>query len=365
VRNGNSAQEVPDKSLQAAVVAGDRGCREPLRKANWTHPRTSRHKTTQCDVYFGCQKYRKRFSVKGQGRNNRSVAISETGQTHSTETGVGQRRTERLKLSIPIRVMCFGGRAGEFVEDTHTLIVNRDGALIALVHRLEAKDTLRIVNLENFREADFRVVGEIRLESADFSGWGVECLERDRTLWDIDFPAPLDPGGTTAAALLECLTCGKQGLLVLSLVEVDLLQASGTLEKLCDKCGQLSTWSYADVTRRPKQMPPPQAAATPQAPVSPNVGKWNGKIERRLFKRIAVKMRALVRDAKGEQEIAKTENLSKGGLAIILKMELSLGNFVTVICPYSGGVDEFERKAEVRYRAPHIAGQNWFYGLIG
>ncbi|HUU15254.1 MAG TPA: PilZ domain-containing protein [Terriglobia bacterium] len=291
------------------------------------------------------------------------MQTSEVNPTQAVETGAGQRRTERVKLSIPIRVMCFGGSPGHFVEDTHTLMVNRDGALIALKHRVAADDTLRVINLENFREADFRVVGETRLQSGDFSGWGVECLERERTLWDIDFPPPLDPGGSTAGALLECLGCGKQGLLVLSLVEVDLLESSGTLQKLCDKCGHLSTWSYADVTRRPKEMPPVQAPAAAQPPASPRVGKWDGKAERRVYKRVAVKLRALVRNSKGQQEIAKTENLSKGGLALCLRMELSLGEFVRIICPYSGGVEEFERTAEVRYRAPHVAGQNWFYGL--
>jgi hypothetical protein len=281
----------------------------------------------------------------------------------AVETGAGHRRTERVKLSIPIRVMCFGGSAGDFTEDTHTLMVNRDGALIALKHRVAADDTLRVINLENFREGDFRVVGEVRLESPDYSGWGVECLERERTLWDIDFPPPLDPAGSTAGALLECLGCGKQSLLVLNLVQVDLLESSGTLQNLCHQCGQLSTWSFADITRRPKELPPVPAPAAPQPPASRGVGKWDGNAERRVYKRVAVKLRAQVRNGKGQEEIAKTENLSKGGLALILKMELALGEFVTVICPYTGGVEEFDRKAEVRYRAPHIAGQNWFYGL--
>ena len=303
------------------------------------------------------------IALEEQQGYKRSVQSPPETSVQCVETGSGHRRTERVKLSIPIRVMCFGGSVGDFVEDTTTIMVNRDGALIALKHRVAADDTIRIVNLENFREADFRVVGETRLESADFSGWGVECLEKERTLWDIDFPPPLDPAGSSAGALLECLGCGKQGLLVLSLVEFDLLESAGTLQKLCDKCGQLSTWTYADVTRRPKQLPPVQASAAAQPLVSPRVGKWDGTIERRVFKRMAVKLRALVRNSKGQQEIAKTENLSKGGLALCLKMELTLGEFVTVICPYSGGLEEFERKAEVRYRAPHIAGQNWFYGL--
>ena len=75
-------------------------------------------------------------------------------------------------------------------------------------------------------------------------------------------------------------------------------------------------------------------------------------------------MRALVRSGKGEPEIVKTENLSKGGLSVCLKMTLALGDLVTVICPYSGSGQDFEQKAEVRYRAPHAGGQNWFYGLI-
>jgi hypothetical protein len=274
------------------------------------------------------------------------------------DSGSAQRRTERVKLSIPIRVMCFGGSAGDFVEDTHTILVNRDGALIALKHRVAPDETIRIINLENFREGDFRVVGEMRLESPEYSGWGVECLERERTLWDIDFPPPLDPAGSNAGALLECLGCNKQGFLVLSLIEVDLLESAGVLEKLCQHCGQLSTWTYADLTRRPKDVHVPM-----QPPVKPQVGKWNGKIERRIYKRMGVKLRTLIRNARGEEEITKTENLSKGGLAIILKMRLSLGEFVTVICPYTGSGQEFEQKAEVRYRAPHVAGVNWFYGL--
>jgi hypothetical protein len=280
---------------------------------------------------------------------------SQVQDEASKSTG---RRTERVKLCIPIRVMCFGGSAGDFMEDTHTLVVNRDGALIALEHKVAPDETLRIINLENFREADFRVVGQTRLAGAGFSQWGVECLEKERVLWDIDFPPPLGSGGSNAGALLECLECSKQTLLVLSLVEVDMLESAGTLQKLCDKCGHLSTWTFADITRRPKDLFIPV-----QPPVSPRVGTWDGKTERRRYRRMAVKMRALVRNSKGEQEIAKTENLSKGGLGVCLKMTLALGEFVTVICPYSGSGQEFEQKAEVRYRAPHIAGQNCFYGL--
>jgi hypothetical protein len=98
-------------------------------------------------------------------------------------------------------------------------------------------------------------------------------------------------------------------------------------------------------------------------PASLKVGQWDGKVDRRRHKRIAVKLTCLVRSGREMEEIAKTENLSKGGLCVCLKMELSLGEFVTVICPYGGGAVELAYKAEVRYRGPHMVGQKRFYGL--
>ena len=254
--------------------------------------------------------------------------------------------------------MCFGGKGGDFVEDTRTILVNRDGALIGLEHPVFANDTLRITNLENFHEAEFRVTGQTRQEAGGISEWGVECKEKGRCLSDIDFPPPLDTQSTSAAALLECQGCEKQSLIVLSFTEINTLETSGTFERLCEQCGELSMWVYADTTRRPKDQ---VTSALPT--VSSRVGKWDGDTEKRAVKRMALKLRVLVRNGKREEEVVKTENLSKKGLAICLKMTLSLGDFVTVICPYMGGGQEVEQRAEIRYRAPHVTGQNWFYGL--
>src|ERR1041385_226173 len=102
-----------------------------------------------------------------------------------------KRQTERILLTIPIRVTAYVGPEGGFTEETYTVEVNRDGARIALKHRVEPGDTLRIANLENLREADFRVVGRKRLEENGVSDWGVLCLDTDRNLWDINFSPPL------------------------------------------------------------------------------------------------------------------------------------------------------------------------------
>ncbi len=272
--------------------------------------------------------------------------------------GDSVRRTERVMLEIPIRVMCFGGSAGTFSEDTHTTMVNKHGALIALSHPVAPDETLRIVNLENFREADFRVVGKARADSGGTAQWGVECLERDRTLWEVDFSPPLDAHSEKAGALLECEECRGQVFFALSLTEVDMLESTGRLERLCQPCSQLTSWVYADVNRRPKVIPGSQSAAAPPQPA-----KWDGKSDRRLHKRIALKLPALVRNHKSEEEIAKTENISKGGLGICLGMDLAVGDLVTVVCPYTVGSEHLGQKAEIRRREVLYAGAKWFYGL--
>jgi hypothetical protein len=286
------------------------------------------------------------------------VQLPRMPEIHTQADETFGRRTERIMLEIPVRVLCFGGSVPQFSEDTHTIFVNRDGALIGLKHPIGPDETVRIINLENLREADFRVIGSVRFERGDVTEWGMECLDRDRTLWEIDFPPPLSAGGEKAGALLECEGCKKQGLRVLTLTEVGMLNSVGRLEQLCDHCGELTTWVFADVERRPKAVPPSEQVA----PAS-QAAQWDGKRERRLHKRVALKLPALIRNREGQTEIVKTEDVSKGGIAVCMEMRLAVGDVVTAVCPYTEGGQEIWQKAEVRRRIPLYNGNKWLYGL--
>ena len=308
-------------------------------------------------------------------------------ETQGAKTGSGLRRTERIMLEIPIRVFSFGGRGGDFCEDTRTMIVNRDGALIVLKHPLVPNETVRIINLENLREDDFRVVGLSRQEGDKFCEWGVECVDKNRTLWEIDFPPPLENQGSEGGALLQCTICAKESFLVLSLTEINILDSSGSIEKLCEKCGELTAWVYgADVRvakkvdppvkispgasvmtmaiREPARaggvIPPPSSATLPAA--AP-FQKWDRTTERRIFRRLTLKLPVMVRNQAGQVELGRTENLSKGGIGVGLTLVLALGEYVTVVCPYSGAGNQIEQKMEVRRRFSLYGGLKWFYGL--
>jgi hypothetical protein len=263
-------------------------------------------------------------------------------------------------LAIPVRVLAFGGSGGDFSEDTFTVQVNRAGARIVLKHRVAPGDDLRIINLQNLAEADFRVIGPTRLDRGQVAEWGVECLDSSRSIWGIDFPAPFPGEDARAGALMVCRGCGREVLSVLSLMEVEILEAIGSLNRLCDQCGELSCWVYADITRRPQAQP---GAPEPAPPTEPPPAYEPGGIERRAHKRLPIKLPVVVRNHKGEQEISKTENVSKGGFAVCLGLMLAVGEVVRVVCPYTEDAHNMEQKAEVRRRANFTPGQRWLYGM--
>lgn len=268
-----------------------------------------------------------------------------------------QRRTERIQLRIPIRVVAFSDVTGEFSEDTHTLVVNRTGARIALNQKVIADDVVRIINLENYREADFRIVGPLNVPDAQVAEWGVECVEMDRNIWGIDFPPPL-ASEAEAAALLECRACHNQGLWPVTLIEVEVLDSSGIITRSCEPCGKITYWTYADATRRPREFSPSDPLAPPKHEV-----KVKEKVEKRADKRLAMKLPILVRNQKGEEEIARTENVSKRGVAVCLAIDIAAGETAEIVCPYTRGGEKIWQRAEVRQRgAVPFAGKR-FYGF--
>ena len=269
-----------------------------------------------------------------------------------------RRNTERLALRIPIRVIGFATADGDFTEDTETLVINQAGARIALKHHVVADDTVRVVNLQSHAEAEFRVVGPTRLKGEEVSEWGVECTEKDHDVWGVKLPAPLAREGKDAGALLECRACHAQGFWPLTLMEVEVLDSTGEIGRSCSKCAKTTYWTYVDVHRRPREFSPSEPLAP--APRREQIKEFK---EKRKFKRMILKLPIYVRNQKGEEEISKTDNLSKGGVAVPLAMELEVGEIVSVECPHTSEVADILQKAEVRYRGTFPFDGRRLYGL--
>jgi len=257
-------------------------------------------------------------------------------------------------MAIPILVAGFDATGGEFSEQTQTLVVNREGARLALKHAAADHDIIHIVNLDNMREADFRLVGRMSGPEAEVSEWGVECLSEDLNIWGIEFVGRAAPEDWSIHALLECRACGNRFFWPITVVELDVLRSSGIIQNHCEPCGQPTYWMFADASRRVREFAPTEPVTPPPPPARP---------ERRTARRWVVKLPVLVRSLTGAEEIAKTENASAFDFAAYLDMDLTLGEIVTVICPYTSGGNNLERKAELRRRVPAPPGPTALYAF--
>jgi len=95
-----------------------------------------------------------------------------------------QRRSPRRELALPIRVFGTSARGRDFVEDCVCVKVSRYGAQIRLKHTVISDETLRILNLKNQKEADFRVVGQVtNPPGTPYADWGLEAVTPDEDFW--------------------------------------------------------------------------------------------------------------------------------------------------------------------------------------
>jgi hypothetical protein len=104
------------------------------------------------------------------------------------------RKTPRQRLKVPVRISARDSHGQEFVEDASTLVVNWNGALVTTIKPLDSDQTLLVVNQQNGKEAEFRVVGTGASQALEAEGWGLECLNPDQDFWDLlEAAGPIDP----------------------------------------------------------------------------------------------------------------------------------------------------------------------------
>jgi hypothetical protein len=281
------------------------------------------------------------------------VSTEEQTQAQEEKHGADRRRSERIRLQLPIRVVGFDEARGRFIEDTHTIVVSKSGSLIALKHKVFPADIIRVINLENMEEADFRVVGPSIVTEKEVYEWGVESAEVDRNIGGINFPEPLPEG--TAAALLTCRACHQEVLWPATLLEIEMLQRTGMIAMPCEVCRKPTYWTYAEMERRPKEFTMADAVAPP-----PRVVPIRERAERRGTKRVLLKLPLLVRRKSGTTETSRTEDMSKRGFAASLACELDESEIVQVMLPYQLHGTNIPQQARVVWKDPYpSSGRRW------
>ena len=249
-----------------------------------------------------------------------------TGQTNKAEQalspapGTDHRQSDRVFLTLPIRVFGIRGRGEEYVEEGQTTDISRQGATIKVDRELFAGEIVKVQRLNGAgKEVLARVVGRVARGSEGHL-FGLTILDPAvADPWGIVFPAVADMDNAVLRALLRCVSCERTEVTYLNEFEADLLLCHHYISRPCEQCGGWTTWN------RPHDHPTagPIAAAAP------------GTQNRRSHGRIHVEAVGCVRHPALGNEVVVVRELARGGLSFFSPTKYPDGLRVEIAVPYS------------------------------
>jgi PilZ domain-containing protein len=275
------------------------------------------------------------------------------------ETPAGQsaqRRTERVLIQIPIEVKGNDTDGRAFRETTRTVVINRDGARIALRSVPRPNAQVTITNLQSQKTCQFRVVSRVQKTIGLEPEWGVECLDPKTNFWGILFPDKEagPPPAEMVDVLLECTVCRTRELAQLPLASYRKLVEKSLIGLKCSRCKDSTDWRLCFIEEEAGAMgAPAKEEKTRLRPAG---------IERRRAKRLTAKMPLRLRKAEKVEEITRTENLSKTGVCFYSKLQIVTGEEIRLTVGYAAGSPENEIRARVVWGRAVGGNEQFLYG---
>jgi hypothetical protein len=273
-------------------------------------------------------------------------------------THPSRRRTERVLLRIPIEISGQDVKEKGFRERTHTLVINRDGARVALHANVRAGTLVTIKNLQTALIARFRIVGPSTRSLGETPEWGVECLEHGVDFWGISFPEAGERSSSPEPVdgLIQCAGCHSQELAQLTMEQYR-AASQASVRRPCGKCGKVTEWRFVSKEAR-KESVGPTPPSTREAPSQGEQGE-----ERRGAKRLTVKVPVRIRLQDGSEEVTKSENLSKTGVCFSASLDMKPNDRIFVTVGYSPEGGGSEIGAEVMWRRELAEAGRALYGV--
>lgn len=265
----------------------------------------------------------------------------DTREDRGTTEYSKRRRSERLYLTLPIRVSGTDPKGRDFTEDCVSINVSRHGARIRMKNSLTVDDVVHIENLKNQQATTFRVVGRVSepRPEVDYVDWGVESVDSSVNIWGMELREnPLEE--TAFSALLQCSNCQVMSSFLLTHKEVGAAGASAYITRHCPRCDKETLWTVVSADRREM----PTAKPLEKAAEAERRGE-----EQRNERRFSMQVPIRIRTAEGEIELSHTVNLSRKGARFLGAKEYSLGSVLYVTVPYEPRQEPIEVKASVEH----------------
>jgi hypothetical protein len=330
----------------------------------------------------------------------------------------GARRSGRIAKEIHILLFGTDTSGHIFSEETSTVVLSRHGAGIVSRHKVAADEVLTLRLSGTSAEAGVRLVGQMGQETRGYT-YGVEFLDSDLDFWELKFPAPPQWHSDPDAAL-ECSLCHDRQVVHQSEIEADVYALLQSILRFCPRCGTSTVWreapgdgfapaeelelplpssahpalvnpadpapaqfalagslistSYSSepvssesvLTLTEKEHSVPQASQETARPgripplVPPASVQRTGNRRRALRSR--VNFTALVRHADLGEEIAESDNISKGGFSFRSLRAYPVNSMIEVAVPYSPGFEAIFVPACIRHVEELPGGMLFRYG---
>jgi hypothetical protein len=258
----------------------------------------------------------------------------------------GQRRTDRVSLTLLIEVSGRDIHGQEFKELSQTLLINRTGGVILLERDVPAGAQIHIrrrAPAEAHREADARVVGQFGRQEEGYL-YGIELAQNHNDVWGIEFPPIAGSTEAVARMLLECSYCRSREVVYLNEVELLGFETNRGIARHCKACGVPSIWTQAPHEDEKKIAVRPSRSRKSDESASPET-------EQRGRKRLRLKTRltACIRQPNTDDELAVCEDISPMGMCFRSKRRYETGAPVEVAVPYTPGAANIFLPARIVY----------------
>lgn len=261
-----------------------------------------------------------------------------------------KRRSDRLMLTIPLRVQGVDARGEAFETLARTVNLSRHGAQVRIPRSLSIGQTIRLVNPLTRIEADFRIVAPLSPSTEQGGDYGVECLDVLGNIWQIHFPVAASEEAADARALVECRMCRTVAFAELTMGELEALGTAGIVAKPCPTCQAETPTRYAETARQGRVEDGWISAFTQLA-------------RPRRHRRACLQVPLGVRNAQGGAEVARTENVSRGGFCFTSEKDYQAGQQVLVAFPGNSITRRMEVPAQIVWQRKLERSRRKVYGM--
>lgn len=268
------------------------------------------------------------------------------------------RRSDRVWLSVPIKVSGADFTGDAFVEQTKTLVISRHGATIVLSKKLNPEQGLTIRPLSAEKEAEFRVVGQMGGQAGSFI-YGVALREQSLNVWHIEFPPLTESEKAVGRVLLECSHCQTREVTYLNELELEIFDANESIKRSCKSCASPTLWGPA-MRELPVEPLPSQAQSSVVSAVTP-VPQARTQEERKEI-RTKLKMTVCIRQPGFGEEVTVTEDVSRAGLGFRSRKQYLEGSRIEIALPYRPEAGNIFVPARIAHVAELPGGEPTRYG---